>query len=95
MRAACFIVVRMFSPVSVDETISSLPIDHRKTLGWLRWHRIMFSNWERPCGFDDSIRVSASTSMPSSSQASSSSGVGGLCEVRSALHPISCSFLTR
>ena len=41
------------------------------------------------------MRVSSSTSMPSSSQASSSSGVGGLCDVRSALQPISCSLRTR
>ena len=41
------------------------------------------------------MRVSSSTSIPSSSQASSSSGVGGLCDVRNALQPISCSFRTR
>ena len=44
-----------------------------------------------PSGFDDIMRVSSMTSMPSWSQASSSSGVGGLCEVRMALQPISWS----
>jgi hypothetical protein len=52
-------------------------------------------NWLRPSGFDDIMRVSSNTSMPSSSQASSSSGVGGLCEVRIELQPISCSLRTR
>ena len=40
------------------------------------------SNWLSPSGFEDIMRVSSKTSMPSSSHASSNSGVGGLCEVR-------------
>ena len=32
-RAACFMEVRIFRPVSVIDTPSSLPIDQMKTLG--------------------------------------------------------------
>ena len=38
-------------------------------------------------------RLSSMTNMPSRSQASSNSGVGGLCEVRKALQPNSFNFL--
>jgi hypothetical protein len=90
-----FMAVRIRRPRSVDAVPSSLPIDHMKTLGWLRSRRTRFSNWERPSGFDDIMRVSSNTSIPSSSAAFSNSGVGGLCEVRSELQPISCSFRMR
>ncbi len=66
-----------------------------KTLGWFRSRLTMFSSWARPSALEDSMRVSASTSIPSSSHASSSSGVGGLCDVRRALQPICWSFRTR
>src|ERR1035438_6545569 len=80
-----FIAVRMRKPLSVPAVPSSLPSDHMKTLGWLRSRRTRFSSWVRPSGFDDIMRVSSNTSIPNSSAALSSSGVGGLWEVRRAL----------
>ena len=90
-----FMADRIRKPRSVAAVPSSLPIDHMKTLGWLRSRRTRFSNCARPSGLEDIMRVSSNTSMPSSSAALSSSGVGGLCEVRRALQPISCSLRTR
>ena len=90
-----FIAVRIAKPRSVAAVPSSLPIDHMKTLGWLRSRLTRFSYWLKPSGFEDIMRVSSNTSMPSSSAAFNSSGVGGLCEVRRALHPISWSFRIR
>ena len=40
-------------------------------------------------------RLSSMTNMPSRSQASSNSGVGGLCDMRYALQPNSFNFFTR
>ena len=80
--ATAFIALRISTPRSVFAWPSSLPIDHMKTLGRLRSRRTRSPNWLRPSGFEDIMRVSSKTSMPSSSQASSSSGVGGLCDVR-------------
>lgn len=45
--------------------------------------------------FSKVMRVSSKTSMPSSSQALSNSGVGGLCEVRRPFEPISMSLRMR
>src|ERR1035438_2908 len=90
-----FMADRIRKPRSVAAVPSSLPMDHMKTLGWLRSRRTRFSYWLKPSGFDDIMRVSSNTSMPNSSAAFSSSGVGGLCEVRRELQPISCSFRIR
>ena len=95
MVVTAFISVTMRMPFSVAAAPSSLPSDHMKTLGWLRSRRTRSASCARPSGFDDIMRVSSNTSMPSSSAAFNSSGVGGLCDVRSALQPISCSLRTR
>ena len=82
-RASRFIAAAIRAPRSPPCTRpSSLPMDHARTQGWLRSRRIIRPNWLSASSLEPSIRVSSSTSIPSRSQASSSSGVGGLCEVR-------------
>jgi hypothetical protein len=77
-----FMVVATLAPRAVPCCGSSLPIDHRITDGWLRSRRTRRSSSSSEVGSLDIRRVSSMTRMPRRSQASSSSGVGGLCEAR-------------
>ena len=94
-RSSRFIAAQIRAPGSVPCSGSSLPVDQNTTLGWFRSRRIIRSNWLRPSGEDENMRVSSRTTMPSRSQASSNSGVGALCEVRYPFEPISLSFSMR
>ena len=77
-----FMVSAMRPPGAVTSCGSSLPMHQRKTDGRLRSRRTMLSSSDRAVGSELIRLVSSSTSMPSRSQASSSDGDGGLCDVR-------------
>jgi len=79
-RAAMVSAVRL--PFSVACSGSSLNTDQRITEGWLRSRRTMVSSWASPSAELLNQRVSSITSIPRASQASSSSGAGGLWALR-------------
>ena len=56
--------------------------------GELRWRLIMFSSCAMPSAFELIILVSHIIITPSRSQASTHSGVGMLCDVRTAFDPM-------
>ena len=69
-------------PASPGSSNSSLARDQMATLAWLRSRRTRRSSRSRLAASLPSRRLSSITSMPRRSQASSSSGVGGLWAVR-------------
>jgi len=74
VKAVCFMVLRIRRPVSLPRSSPRCP-STREYGGMIRSRRIMLPNWPA-IRLDESMRVSSKTSIPSSSQASSNSGVG-------------------
>ena len=92
---ARFMSAAIRAPRASDSWASSLPMDHRMMLGWLRSRRTIRSSWSMASGSTDMRRVSSMTSMPRRSQASRRAVAGGLWAARQALEPMVLSRSTR